>query len=164
AVVLAGGSVLLWALATRNWRAAFRLLHPLAILFFCIVSLPWYILCAYFNPDFFRTFILLHNFERYLTPVFQHRQPFWFFIPITLLALLPWTVLLWPAASKGLDLLRAKSGNPKAWRCSPGLFFACWAVFPIIFFSFSQSKLPSYILPAIPAIALLCAIGFPPAA
>ncbi|MGH9730935.1 MAG: ArnT family glycosyltransferase, partial [Candidatus Acidiferrales bacterium] len=91
AIVLAGGSVVLWALATRNWKAAFRMLHPIAILFFCIVALPWYTLCAYFNPDFFHTFIVLHNFERYLTPVFQHRQPFWFFALIILLGLLPWT-------------------------------------------------------------------------
>ena len=155
AVVLAGGSVLLWALATRNWKAAFRLLHPLAILFFCIVALPWYILCAYFNPDFFRTFILLHNFERYLTPVFQHRQPFWFFVPVIVLGLLPWTALL---ASAALDGRRIFSNGE--WRTSSGFFIACWAAFPFIFFSFSQSKLPEYILPIFPPLALLMARSF----
>ncbi|MGH9729027.1 MAG: glycosyltransferase family 39 protein [Candidatus Acidiferrales bacterium] len=155
AVVLAGGSVLLWALATRNWKAAFRLLHPLAILSFCIVALPWYILCAYFNPDFFRTFILLHNFERYLTPVFQHRQPFWFFVPIILLGVLPWTALLFGAALDGRRIFR--NGE---WRTSPGFFIACWAIFPFIFFSFSQSKLPGYILPVFPPLALLMARSF----
>ncbi|HKV27646.1 MAG TPA: glycosyltransferase family 39 protein [Candidatus Acidoferrales bacterium] len=155
AIVLAGGSVLLWALATRNWKAAFRLLHPLAILFFCIVALPWYILCAYFNPDFFRTFILLHNFERYLTPVFQHREPFWFFVPIILLSLLPWTALLVSAALDGRRIFR--NGE---WRTSSGFFIACWAIFPFIFFSFSQSKLPGYILPVFPPLALLMARSF----
>ena len=155
AVVLAGGSVLLWALATRQWKAAFRLLHPLAILFFCIVALPWYILCAYFNPDFFRTFILLHNFERYLTPVFQHRQPFWFFAPIILLGLLPWTALLVSAALDGRRIFR--NGE---WRTSSGFFIACWAIFPVIFFSLSQSKLPEYILPVFPPLALLIARSF----
>ena len=155
AIVLAGGSVLLWALATRNWKAAFRLLHPLAVLFFCIVALPWYILCAYFNPDFFRTFILLHNFERYLTPVFQHREPFWFFGPIILLGLLPWTALLVSAALDGRRILR--NGE---WRTSSGFFIACWAIFPVVFFSLSQSKLPEYILPVFPTLALLMARSF----
>lgn len=153
-ILLAGGSVALWALATRKWRAAFRLAHPVAIVACCVVALPWYAICAYRNPDFLRVFILQHNFERYLTPLFRHKQPFWFFGPIVLLALLPWTILLWPAAREGLRLWRDKT-----WHDSPGFFFACWAVFPVLFFSLSQSKLPSYILPAIPAIALLCAVG-----
>ncbi|HVB08106.1 MAG TPA: glycosyltransferase family 39 protein [Candidatus Acidoferrales bacterium] len=155
AVILAGGSVLLWALATRNWKHAFRLLHPLAILFFCIIALPWYLLCSYFNPDFFRTFILLHNFERYLTPVFQHRQPFWFFGPIILLGLLPWTALLVGAALDGRRVFRDGT-----WRTSFGFFIACWTAFPLIFFSFSQSKLPEYILPVFPPLVLLMARSF----
>lgn len=154
AVILAGGAVLLWALATRRWREALRLLHPAAIAAFCIVALPWYAICALRNPDFLRVFILQHNFERYLTPMFQHKQPFWFFGPIFLAALLPWTILLWPAAQEGLRMWREKT-----WSDSPGFFFACWAVFPILFFSASESKLPSYILPAIPPAALVCAVA-----
>ncbi|MDE3171413.1 MAG: phospholipid carrier-dependent glycosyltransferase [Acidobacteriota bacterium] len=154
AVILAGGAILLWALATRQWRAALRALHPVAVAAFCVVALPWYVLCALRNPDFLRVFIWQHNFERYLTPMFRHPQPFWFFGPIALLALVPWTILLWPAFREGLRLWREKS-----WTHSPGLFFACWAVFPLLFFSFSDSKLPSYILPSIPPLALICAIA-----
>jgi 4-amino-4-deoxy-L-arabinose transferase-like glycosyltransferase len=152
AMILAGGSIAIWALATNRWRLAFRMAHAFAIAAFCIVALPWYVLCAARNPDFLRVFILEHNFERYLTPMFQHRQPFWFFGPILLLALLPWTVLLWPAAQEGLRLWRNKS-----WTASPGFFFACWALFPVVFFSFSESKLPGYILPAMAPLALVCA-------
>lgn len=154
AIILAGGAVLLWALATKQWAAVFRLLHPYAIASFCIIALPWYVLCALRNPGFFHVFILQHNFERYLTPVFQHRQPFWFFIPITLLATLPWTVFLIPATRDGWQLWRERN-----WHKSPGFFFACWALFPILFFSFSQSKLPGYILPSIPPLALVIAIS-----
>jgi len=154
AIILAGGAVLIWALATHRWRDAFRLLHPYAIAAFCVVALPWYVLCAVRNPDFLRIFILQHNFDRYLTPMFHHPQPFWFFGPITSLAILPWTVLLIPAVRDELRLWRDKS-----WHDSPGFFFACWALFPIIFFSFSDSKLPSYILPAMPALALVLAIA-----
>jgi 4-amino-4-deoxy-L-arabinose transferase-like glycosyltransferase len=154
AIILAGGAIGLWALATSQWKAAFRVAHPIAIVTFLLVALPWYIICARRNPDFVRVFIWQHNFDRYLTPVFQHRQPFWFFVPVVLLALLPWTGLLWLAAREGRRLWEEKS-----WRDSPGFFFTCWAIFPLVFFSFSQSKLPGYALPAIPPLALLCAIA-----
>ena len=154
AVILAGGAIEFWALATRQWRAALRLAHPLAIAAFCMVALPWYIACARRNPTFLRVFILQHNFERYLTPLFMHRQPFWFFGPIVLLAVLPWTIFLWPAVREGLQLWRERS-----WATSPGFFFACWAAFPVVFFSFSESKLPGYILPSIPPLALLCSVA-----
>jgi 4-amino-4-deoxy-L-arabinose transferase-like glycosyltransferase len=48
----------------------------------------------------------------------------------------------------------------RRWNDSPGFFFACWALFPVLFFSLSQSKLPSYVLPAIPPLALVCSVGF----
>ena len=154
AVALAAGSIALWAIYTRQWRPALRLAHPAGIAAFAAVAVPWYALCAWRNPEFLRTFLLLHNVERYLTPVFQHRQPFWFFGPILLIALLPWSVLLIAAAAEGLRISRAKT-----FADSPGLFFACWAIFPILFFSFSQSKLPGYILPAVAPLALLCGVA-----
>jgi 4-amino-4-deoxy-L-arabinose transferase-like glycosyltransferase len=154
AIILAGGAIGLWALATKEWRAALRMVHPIAIAAFCAVALPWYVLCALRNLDFLRIFIFQHNFERYLTPEFHHPQPFWFFGPVLLAAILPWTVLLGPVAREGLRLWREKS-----WSRSPGFFFACWVAFPVLFFSFSQSKLPAYVLPAIPPLALLCSIG-----
>jgi 4-amino-4-deoxy-L-arabinose transferase-like glycosyltransferase len=153
-VLLAAGAIGVWALATSRWRAAIRLAHPIAIAAFCLVALPWYALCALRNPDFLRVFIFQHNFERYLTPLFQHRQPFWYFVPILLLGLLPWIACVWPVFEEGLQLWRQKS-----WSNSPGFFIACWAIFPFLFFSFSQSKLPGYILPAIPPLALLIAVG-----
>lgn len=154
AVVLAGGALGIWSLATSQIRLALRLAHPVAIAAFCVVALPWYLICAHRNPDFIHVFIFQHNFERYLTPLFQHKQPFWFFVPITLLAVLPWTPLLISTAQEGRRILRTRT-----WKNSPGFFFACWAVFPVLFFSLSQSKLPSYILPAIPPLALLLAVS-----
>jgi len=154
AVIMAGGAIALWTLVTKQWRAAFRAAHPIAIAAFCVVALPWYVLCAIRNPNFLKIFIWQHNFERYLTPMFHHPQPFWFFGPIVLLALVPWTIFLWPVAREGL-----RSWREKSWNHSPGVFFACWAIFPVAFFSFSDSKLPSYILPAIPGLALICAVA-----
>lgn len=155
AILLAGGSVVLWAPVSRQRKTTLRMLHPLAILSFAIVALPWYVLCAQRNPDFFRVFIVQHNFGRYLTPEFHHRQPFWYFIPIILIGVLPWTALLGGAALDARRVWREKSLG-----ASLGLFAGCWAIFPVLFFSFSQSKLPGYILPAIPPLALLMARSF----
>lgn len=152
AVILAGGALALWAITTSNLRAMFRLAHPIAIVAFGVVALPWYILCARRNPDFLHVFIFQHNFERYLTPVFQHIQPFWFFLPITLLAILPWAAFLFFAWNETREALTTKT-----WKNSPTFFFSCWALFPVLFFSASRSKLPSYILPAIPSLALVLA-------
>ncbi len=145
AVILAGGATLLWAAISRQWRAPFRFLHPLIIVAFCATALPWYILCAMRNPDFLRVFIWQHNFERYLTPVFEHRQPFWFFGEILILAVAPWTPVLAAETIEGWRFARRSE-----WRSSPGVFFLGWGLFPVLFFSLSQSKLPGYILPAIP--------------
>jgi len=152
AIILCGGAVFFWALFTKRWRNAFRVLHPVAIAAFCLTALPWYIQCTRRNPDFFRVFIIEHNFKRYLTPEFQHIQPFWFYGPILVLALLPWTVSF-------VVVLRgaAHGWRENGWLNSPSLFFASWALFPAVFFSLSQSKLPGYILPTIPPLALLLA-------
>jgi 4-amino-4-deoxy-L-arabinose transferase-like glycosyltransferase len=155
AVILAGGATLLWAAMTGNWRAPFRFLHPLIIAVFCATALPWYVLCALRNPDFLRVFIWQHNFERYFTPIFEHPQPFWFFGLIFLLGILPWLPLL---ISGSYDV--ARNCDFRNYTNSPALFLICWTVFTLLFFSFSQSKLPGYILPAIPPGVLLIARGF----
>ena len=154
AVILAGGSTLLWATLSRQWRAPFRFLHPLVLAAFCATALPWYALCAVRNPGFLRDFFWHHNFERYLTPVFQHPQPFWFFGPILLLAILPWILFSVITISNAVCSVRNR-----AYLQSPGMFFACWTAFPVLFFSFSQSKLPGYVLPAVPPLFILLGYG-----
>jgi len=152
AVALAGGSTATWAIATSNLRKSWRLCHPIAVVVFAAVALPWYALCAARNPSFLSVFLMEHNVERFLTNRYEHHQPFWFFVPILLLAVFPWTLLLIPAMADGWRGLRSA-----AWRQSPGAFFAAWAAFPFLFFSASQSKLPGYILPAVPPLLLLLA-------
>jgi 4-amino-4-deoxy-L-arabinose transferase-like glycosyltransferase len=154
AIILCGGGVFFWALITKRWRDAFRLLHPAAIATFCLTALPWYILCARRNPEFLRVFLIEHNFKRYLTPEFQHIQPFWFYGPILLAAFLPWTVSFLILLGDATHSWR-ESGSIN----SQSLFFANWTIFPVVFFSLSLSKLPGYILPAIPPLGLLLARG-----
>jgi 4-amino-4-deoxy-L-arabinose transferase-like glycosyltransferase len=157
ALVLAGGSVGWWALASGRWRGAMRLVHPAAVATWGVVALPWYIVCALRNPTFLRTFILQHNFERYLTPMFQHPQPFWFFVLMALLGLFPWTPLLVWSAADGLRQIRQVAFGD--WRDGIGVYLACWGLFPLLFFSASESKLPGYVLPAMPPLALLAAMA-----
>ena len=145
AIILCVGAVFFWALFTKRWRDALLLLHPAAISAFCLTALPWYILCARRNPDFFRIFIIEHNFKRYLTPEFQHIQPFWFYVPVLLAAFLPWTV----------GMLAVFVDLP--WRSPLNVFFLSLGLFPVLFFTLSQSKLPGYILPALPPLAWLLA-------
>ena len=150
AIVLSGGGILMWAAFTRRWRDAFRCLHPVAIASFCLTALPWYILCSRRNPEFFRVFILEHNFKRYLTPEFQHIQPFWFYGPILLIAFAPWTLaLMWSVLFGALRAWQQRRPSDAT------LLALCWAIFCLVFFSISKSKLPGYILPALPPIGLL---------
>jgi 4-amino-4-deoxy-L-arabinose transferase-like glycosyltransferase len=150
AIVLSGGGVLLWAAFTRRWRDAFRCLHPVSIASFCLTALPWYILCSRRNPDFFRVFIIEHNFKRYLTPEFQHIQPFWYYVPILLIAFAPWTLaLVWSAFFGAFRVW------PQRRPSDATLLALSWVLFCLVLFSISKSKLPGYILPAIPAIGLL---------
>jgi 4-amino-4-deoxy-L-arabinose transferase-like glycosyltransferase len=150
AIILSAGAVFFWALVTKRWRDAFGLFHPAAIAAFCFTALPWYILCARRNPDFFHVFLIEHNFKRYLTPEFQHIQPFWYYVPVLLVALLPWMV-----SFAGILASARRALGSGEWLKPSDLFFVCWAIFPILFFSLSKSKLPGYILPAIPSFGLL---------
>ncbi|HEV2386972.1 MAG TPA: phospholipid carrier-dependent glycosyltransferase [Candidatus Acidoferrales bacterium] len=152
AIVLAGGSVLLWAGVARRWRDGLLFLGPVPVAAFAVVALPWYVLCSLVNPGFVHTFLWFHNVQRFLTPVFEHAQPWWFFGPVLALGLAPWTPVLLATARDGAEVFR--SGRAAR---APGVFVACWAAFPLLFFSFSQSKLPGYILPALPPLVLLVA-------
>jgi 4-amino-4-deoxy-L-arabinose transferase-like glycosyltransferase len=148
AIIVCGGAVFFWALFAKRWRDALRLFHPAAIAAFCLTALPWYILCARRNPDFIRIFIIEHNFKRYLTPEFQHIQPFWFYVPILLVGIFPW--LFWIGGTF-VVVRRRDVGTETILLC------VCWVLFPILFFSASQSKLPGYILPCIPPAVFLIA-------
>ena len=152
AIILSGGAIFFWALFAKRWRDAFRCLHPLAIVTFCLTALPWYVVCSRRNPEFFHVFIVEHNFRRFFTPEFQHLQPFWYYAPVLLVGILPWTALFLWALANGISRLRhARNISDSA------CFLICWAAFCVAFFSISRSKLPGYILPAIPAVSLLLA-------
>lgn len=157
--------VLIFAGVRRDFRLVWKSVWWPGIVIYSAIVLPWYIAVQRANKDFFKVFFLEHNLERFATDLFQHRQPFWYYIPVLILSLMPWTVY-------GIAAL--VSAIKQAWRdwrsSAPGRareseqigdsfpeFLVIWALFPVVFFSFSQSKLPGYILPAVPPCTILTA-------
>ncbi len=136
---------------------------PGVLLYFAIV-LPWFIAVQHQNPTFFREFFVQHNLERFTTNRYQHEQPFWYYGAVVLLAVMPWTVVALRALWDGIQtsvaewrLRHSRNGSTKVNRPGDAFpeFLVLWAFIPIVFFSFSQSKLPGYALPAIPPITIL---------
>ena len=158
-IIIAG-----FAFLRREWSILKRSLWwPGIVLYFAIV-LPWFIAVQHQNPTFFREFFLEHNLERFATDRYQHEQPFWYYLVVVLLAMMPWTVLAVRAFIDGIQtsvaewrLRHSKCGAPCPNRPGDAFpeFLVLWALVPIVFFSFSQSKLPGYILPSLPPIAIL---------
>lgn len=152
----------LYAASCRDARVFLRSLSLPGFLLFFAVALPWYLAVERRVPRFFRVFFLEHNLERFGTNLYQHAQPFWYYIPVFLLATLPWTWFTIMAVAKaGRSAYLRLRANPAA-AAEPAddglaLFLLVWLLVPIVFFSISRSKLPGYILPSIPAAALLTA-------
>jgi 4-amino-4-deoxy-L-arabinose transferase-like glycosyltransferase len=146
------------AIARREYATLRRTLSIPGILIFCVVALPWYVAVQLRNPDFFHAFILQHNLERFSSNLYHHRQPFWYYIPVALMALLPWTVF---SVAAIVETIRAcwseRSEILQSQEDALNVFLVIWLFVPIVFFSISQSKLPGYILPALPAGTLLLA-------
>ena len=94
AVFLAGAIILFFAVLRRDGRLMLRTLWPIGIALYLAVAAPWFIAVQHANPEFFRTFFLQHNLERFSSNLYHHPQPFWFYIPVALLALVPWTVFV----------------------------------------------------------------------
>ena len=151
---LAAAIVAIFAVVKGDYRLLARTLWIRGFLLFCLVTLPWFVAVQIKNPEFFRVFILEHNLVRFGTNLYHHRQPLWYFVPVTLLALIPWTVL---ACVPVYDSLRAWWTERKILQSEDALnvFLVIWLIVPVVFFSISQSKLPGYILPAAPAGTLL---------
>jgi 4-amino-4-deoxy-L-arabinose transferase-like glycosyltransferase len=149
--------ILIFCTAGRDYSLAWRTLSIPGVLLFLAVSLPWYVRVQLHNPEFFRIFILQHNLARFSTDVFHHREPVWYYLPVVLLALAPWTIFV---AEALLETVRAWWNQGKSIIHSEdgwNVFLLLWLVLPVLFFSISQSKLPGYILPAVPAGTLLLA-------
>jgi len=157
APVLAAIIIVIFAAAKNDYRLLWRTLWIPGILLFCALALPWYIAVQMKNPEFFRIFILQHNFARFGTNLYRHKEPFWYYAPVVLLGLIPWTVFVAASLVETIRVWWAERREMLGSEDALNAFLVIWLVAPIIFFSFSQSKLPGYIVPALPAGTLLLA-------
>jgi 4-amino-4-deoxy-L-arabinose transferase-like glycosyltransferase len=156
--------ILVFVALRREWTLLRRTLWWPGIVLYLAMVLPWFIAVQRRNPNFLRVFFLQHNLERFATNRFEHEQVFWYYLPVILLSLMPWTIIAITALGSAIResfaewrARRAKHhymGFQRAGDAFPE-FLVIWAVLPILFFSFSDSKLPGYILPSVPPLTIL---------
>lgn len=125
--------------ARERWREWWKV-----IVASLVVAGPWYVLVTRAQGfAFINEFFVEHHFGRFASGDLQHVQPFWFYGPMGIALLLPWTPLLW----KGEWKTRA--------------FYAAWLVFGFVFFSASKNKLPGYLMPLLPAAVMVMRVPGP---
>jgi 4-amino-4-deoxy-L-arabinose transferase-like glycosyltransferase len=135
-----------WLLAQGRWRQVFVLLHPLALLAFAAVVLPWMLLMQQRYPGFFDYFIVEQHFRRFTGTTFNNRMPIWFYWVVLPLLMLPWT--LWLAGLRPLLRPVHRQAGLYLW----------WTLVIVGFFSLPASKLVGYVLPAVAPVAALLAL------
>ncbi|MES2074465.1 MAG: glycosyltransferase family 39 protein [Pseudomonadota bacterium] len=149
-LVLPGAVLVLYTLAARDWAIWARLHLVKGLLLFFAIATPWFVLVALKNPEQPHFFFIHEHFERFLLKT-HHREGAWYYFFVMLIpGILPWLGVLPQSLFAALRRERATF--------QPKLMLLVWAVFIFFFFSYSSSKLPGYILPVFPALALLVAV------
>jgi hypothetical protein len=142
-VVLAALILLAYCVVTREFRWLLRVLNPWAVTLFSVIALPWYAAMQFKHGHaFFDEFIVRQHFRRYVTSELAHPGPWWFYLPILLIGMFPWTAHL------GLLRFRGLIHDHRR------VFLLCWVGMVLAFFSASQGKLSGYILVALPGLAM----------
>ena len=148
-LVLPGGILVVYTLITRDWRLWARLHLVKGLLLFMAIAVPWFVLVALKNPEQPHFFFVHEHWDRFFKTE-HHRENVWYtFFVLTVVGIMPWLGVLGQALRLGA---RRETG-----RFRPLLMLLVWAVFILLFFTKSNSKLPGYILPIFPALALLVA-------
>ena len=153
-LMLPGGILVAYTIVTLQWRLWTRLHLVKGLLLFLAVAAPWFILVALRNPEQPAFFFIHEHWDRFFKTE-HHREQVWYvFFVLTAVGMVPWLGML--AHSMVLAVKRAPGVDARAFR--PRLMLLVWAVFIILFFTKSNSKLPGYILPVFPALAMLVAL------
>jgi 4-amino-4-deoxy-L-arabinose transferase-like glycosyltransferase len=147
--ILAKGLVPLVLFLPALWFLRHRVRDLLVILSTAaLVAAPWYIAVTWTNGTaFLQEFFWKHHLERFLTGALLHERPFWFYVPVLLAGLFPWSPLIVLLFSKPLYSDRRVR------------FLTAWFAWGLIFFSLSRNKLPGYLLPLLPPLALLIGLA-----
>jgi 4-amino-4-deoxy-L-arabinose transferase-like glycosyltransferase len=151
-IVLPGAVLVLYTLATRDWMLWTRLQLGRGLLLFAAIAAPWFVLVALKNPEQPYFFFVHEHFDRFLLPTHKREGAWWTFLALLAGGSIPWLGVLFQSLHAGT---RREPG-----RFRPRLLLLIWVVFIIAFFSASSSKLPGYIAPVFPALALLVATYF----
>lgn len=144
-VVLPGLTLAAYLVWQRSWSLPRRLAIVRGGLLWLAIAAPWFVLMQWRHPEFFQYFFVREHFTRFLTHQDHRSHPLWFFVPVLAAGLLPWPALLDTAS------LRPRRAADR--------FLLSWAGTGFVFFSLSQSKLPFYILPVLPPLAVILARG-----
>lgn len=150
-IVLPAATVVLYAVWQHDLNLVSRIRPWRGLVILLLITGPWFIAVSLVNPEFANFFFIHEHLQRFLTKVHHRYEPMWYFIPILLLGMLPWLGSLLP----GIRLGWVKSPGK---RFQPQRFLLAWCVLVFVFFSVSDSKLASYILPIFPALATLAAL------
>jgi 4-amino-4-deoxy-L-arabinose transferase-like glycosyltransferase len=143
--------LVLYSLAARDFAPWRRLQLLRGLPLFLAITVPWHWLAARRLDDFLQFFFVHEHFARYLTTVSDRVEPWWYFGAVFLAGTVPWTVSAVRVVATGWRAARSPGEfNAK-------LFLWIWVVFIGVFFSMSDSKLIPYILPLLPALAVLIA-------
>ena len=159
-IVLPGAVLVLYTLFSRDWGIWKRLHLIKGLLLFFAITTPWFVLVSMKNPEFAQFFFIHEHFQRFTTKIHSRTGPWYYFIPILVLGIIPWIGVLIQSLFGGLREDRSGAGNFSSLsdgRFQPRKMLLVWSVFIFVFFSMSGSKLPSYILPIFPTLALLIA-------
>lgn len=148
-VALPGMVAFVYLLICGKFSMLRKLELHIGIPLFLLIVAPWYYEVERVNPGYLRYFLWEENFIRYFTPHFNRTEPWYYFFLVIGAGFLPWTLGI-PQA-----LRHAWHGR----RNDTFLFLLAWTVLPFVFFSFSGAKLPHYILPIFPPLALLSGIS-----
>ena len=149
-IAIPGATLVLYTLVQRDWQRWRRLHLGTGVLLFFALAAPWFVLVSLRNPEFPWFFFVHEHLLRYTTQIHQRVEPWYYYVPMLIAGALPWTVVMADAVRRG-------------WSAEPDRIFQArrflllWCGFVLAFFSASGSKLPPYILPLFPALALLCA-------
>jgi 4-amino-4-deoxy-L-arabinose transferase-like glycosyltransferase len=140
-----------WTRSVRIWKELSLVSGTIVVL---LISMPWLILVQVRNPEFFQFFFVHEQFQRFSTDVHSRTGAWWYYVPILFVGFLPWT----PALVHYLrDFCKAslQISTRRTTEFEAERFCLSWVLAILVFFSMSHSKLPGYIIPAFPALALL---------
>ena len=153
-LVLPGAVLIVYTLLARDWRIWTRLHLVAGLLVFAAITVPWFVMVSLKNPEFPQFFFIHEHFQRFTSKVHHRVGPWYYFLPILAAGLLPWL----PVTIQALWAARRETPTDVGAAFQPQKLLLVWSAVIFVVFSVSGSKLPSYILPIFPALALLLAL------